>query len=367
MDKSKVETIQCWATPSSVKDVQRFLGFANFYHRFIKGYSKITTPLTTLTCKDKPFSWNPTAQAAFDILKMAFTSTPILIHPDPAKPFIMETDASDFALGAIISQFGIDGLLHLVAFYSRKLTSAEINYQVYDKELLAIITTFEQWRPYLAGAQHRVQVMTDHKNLLYFTTTRTLNRRQARWSIFLADFDFEIQYQPGTQQRKADALSRRSEYELQAGDEAYGQHNQTLLNLEQFRVAATISTLPDSYLVRDIKMATEEDIWATNIKKELQERPRNPNRDDLDQFEQQDKLLLRNNLIYVPEGPIHLKILRECHDNTLAGHFGMARTHELMSRNYWWPKMNKLLREYVKSCDTCARSKAPRHRPFGLL
>jgi hypothetical protein len=114
-------------------------------------------------------------------------------------------------------------------------------------------------------------------------------------------------------------------------------------------------------------MATKEDTWATNIKKDLQERPRNPNCDDLDQFEQQDGLLLRNNLIYVPKGPIRLKILRECHDNTLAGHFGMARTHELMSRNYWWPKMNKLLREYVKSCDTCARSKAPRHRPFGLL
>ncbi len=81
MDKSKVETIQCWATPSSVKDVQRFLGFANFYRRFIKGYSKITTLLTILTCKDKPFSWNPTAQAAFDTLKMAFTSAPILIHP----------------------------------------------------------------------------------------------------------------------------------------------------------------------------------------------------------------------------------------------------------------------------------------------
>jgi hypothetical protein len=104
MDKSKVETIQCWATPSLVKDVQRFLGFANFYRWFIKGYSKITTPLTTLTYKDKPFSWNPTAQAAFDTLKMAFTSAPILIHPDPAKPFIVETDVSNFALGATFQQ-----------------------------------------------------------------------------------------------------------------------------------------------------------------------------------------------------------------------------------------------------------------------
>jgi hypothetical protein len=154
---------------------------------------------------------------------MAFTSAPILIHPDLAKPFIVKTEVSNFALGTILSQCGIDGLLHAVAFYSRKLTSAEINYQVYDKELLAIIMAFEQWRPYLAGAQHRVQVLTDHKNLLYFTTTRTLNRRQPRWSIFLADFDFEIQYQPDTQQRKTDALSCHSKYEIRAGDEAYGQ------------------------------------------------------------------------------------------------------------------------------------------------
>jgi hypothetical protein len=128
MDKSKVKTIQCWATPSSVKNVQHFLGFANLYRRFIKGYSKITMPLIALTCKDKPFLWNPKAQATFDTLKMAFTSTLVLIHPNPAKPFIVETDASDFALGTILSQFGIDGLLHPVAFYSQNLTSAEINY-----------------------------------------------------------------------------------------------------------------------------------------------------------------------------------------------------------------------------------------------
>ncbi len=123
---------------------------------------------------------------------MAFTSAPILIHLDPTKPFIVETDVSNFALGAILSQFGIDGLLHPIAFYSRKLTSANIIYQVYDQDLLAIITAFEQWRSYFSGAQHRVQVLTDHKNLLYFITIRTLNRRQARWFIFLADLDFEI-------------------------------------------------------------------------------------------------------------------------------------------------------------------------------
>jgi hypothetical protein len=116
-------------------------------------------------------------------------------------------------------------------------------------------------------------------------TTWTLNRRQACWSIFLADFNFEIQYQPSTQQGKADALFRRSEYELRTEDEAYGQQTQTLLKPKQFQVATTINTFPHSYLVGDIKMATEEDTWAPSIKKELQERPRNLNHDDLDQFE----------------------------------------------------------------------------------
>jgi hypothetical protein len=110
---------------------------------------------------------------------MTFTSASVLIHRNPTEPFTVETDVSNFALGAILSQPGIDGSLHPVAFYSRKLTNAKINYQVYDKELLAIITTFEQWKSYLVGTQHRVQVLTDHKNLLYFTTTHTLNHQQA--------------------------------------------------------------------------------------------------------------------------------------------------------------------------------------------
>ncbi len=258
MDKSKVETIQCWATPSSVKDVQRFLGFANFYRRFIKSYSKITTPLTTLTCKDKPFSWNPTAQAAFDTLKMAFTSAPVLIHPTPAKPFIVETDASDFALGAILSQFGIDGVLASGCFLFTEADQCQ-NQLPYDKGT--------------PGNHHNiraVEIVSCRSSALspssdksqessVFHDTRTLNCRQSHWSIFLADFDFEIQYQPDTQQGKADALSRRLEYELRAGDEAYGQQTQTLLKPEQSRIATTISTFPGSYLVKDIKMAIEED------------------------------------------------------------------------------------------------------------
>ena len=147
----------------------------------------------------------------------------VLLHPDPTKSFIVETNASNFAIDAILSQPDNDGVHHLVAYYSCKFIALEINYPIYDKELAAIISVFEEWRPYLVGAQHRVEVVTDHKNLLYFSSTRTLNCRQVRWSIFLADYDFEITYHPGHQHSKADALSRQSELAPCPGDKAYDQ------------------------------------------------------------------------------------------------------------------------------------------------
>ena len=140
----------------------------------------------------------------------------------------METDASDFALGAVLSQYQDDGLLHPVAYYSRKFSAAEINYDVYDKELLAIITAFEQWRHYLDGAQHTITVFCDHRNLQYFASSWVLNRRQARWSLFLADFDFVISYRPGTQQGKPDALSRRHDFQPAKGDMVFQQQEATI-------------------------------------------------------------------------------------------------------------------------------------------
>jgi hypothetical protein len=138
MDPAKVRTVVEWQTPRSVRDVQCFLGFANFYRKFIQDYSKIVLPLTQLTRKGQPFIWSEETDMAFESLKKAFTSAPILAHVDPEKPFIIEADASDFALGSILSQQGNDEKLHPMAFHSRKFDTAEINYEIHDKELLAI-------------------------------------------------------------------------------------------------------------------------------------------------------------------------------------------------------------------------------------
>jgi hypothetical protein len=130
---------------------------------------------------------------------------------------MVETDASDFALGAVLSQKGDDGRLYLVVFHSRKFTLAEINYEIHDKELLAIVDCFKVWRRYLEGAMHTIQVYSDHQNLEYFTPTKVLNRCQARWAQELAGVDFKIFYRPGKQNGKPDALSRHPEFRPEKG------------------------------------------------------------------------------------------------------------------------------------------------------
>jgi hypothetical protein len=197
MDPKKIEAILTWPVPCSVHDIQVFLGFANFYRRFIKNYSHLCTPITRLLRKDTKFNFDEDALVSFNALKSAFTTAPILQHFDPSKPSIVETDASDFAIAAVISQHDDNNILHPIAFHSRKLTPSELNYEIYDKELLAIITAFKEWRAYLEGSSHTITVFTDHKNLEYFASTKVLNRRQCRWAEILANYDFTISYRPG--------------------------------------------------------------------------------------------------------------------------------------------------------------------------
>ena len=175
MDPDKVKTIVDWETPTCVTDVQAFIGFANFYRRFIKDFSKIITPLANLTKKGTQFEWNTTCELSFNTLKKAFTTAPVLRPFDWNKEVILETDASDYVSAGVLSQYDDDGVLHPVAFFSKKHSATECNYEIYDKELLAIIRCFEEWRPELEGTPSPVKVITDHRNLEYFMTTKLLN------------------------------------------------------------------------------------------------------------------------------------------------------------------------------------------------
>ena len=149
-------------------------------------------------------------QRAFERLKVAFTTAPILAHYDFSRPSIMETDASDFVCAAVLSQADTMGILHPVAYFSKKMSPAQCNYPIYDKELLAVVLALEEWRKYLEASQFTITVLTDHKNLEYFMTTKMLNRRQARWAELLSRFDFKMTFRPRKSEGKPNSLTCRS-------------------------------------------------------------------------------------------------------------------------------------------------------------
>ena len=175
--------------------------------------------MTDLLRKGAKWQWERPQQEAFEALKHAFTTAPILRYFDLGREAIVETDASDYVCAAVLSQKDDEGRLHPVAFMSKKMTPAECNYDIYDKELLAIVLAFEEWRQHLEPSPHEILVLCDHKNLQYFMTTKMLNRRQARWSEFLSWFNFVVTYRPGKQGGKPDALTRRSGDLPREGDE----------------------------------------------------------------------------------------------------------------------------------------------------
>jgi len=179
--------------------------------------------------------WSGREQTAFEDLKMAVTTAPVLMSPQDSEPFRVEVDSSDFATGAVLSQQSTaDGKWHPVAFYSKSLSSVERNYEIHDKEMLAIICALEEWRHFLEGATHPVEIWTDHKNLEYFMTAKKLNRCQARWSLHLARFDFLLHHYPGHTMGKPDALSRRADH----GNGALDNENIVLLRPEFLVVRA---------------------------------------------------------------------------------------------------------------------------------
>jgi transposase InsO family protein len=226
-DPARVDTVAKWPTPKSFREIQVFLGFANFYRRFIARYSHVASGMTDMLVgmekgkKSGPFHWTDAAEKSFQKLKACFQEAPLLVHFDPTKQCRVETDASTKAIAGTISQQvsspdGTKKHWHPIAFWSRKLQPAERNYTTHDQELLAIVDCFKEWRHYLEGSQHTTQVLTDHNNLRYFMNAKYLEQRQARWAMYLAGYDFEIHYRKGTA-NPADAPSRRPDYDESDG------------------------------------------------------------------------------------------------------------------------------------------------------
>ncbi|CAG8982228.1 hypothetical protein HYALB_00013966 [Hymenoscyphus albidus] len=339
VDPEKIRAIVEWKSPENVKDVQSFQGFANFCRQFIGNYAGLSKPLTDLTRKDKTFFWDKVTEQAFQEIKQRFAKEPILRNHDVDKPSTVETDASDTAVGAVHLQPDDNGKLMPVAYFSKTLDSAQQNYSIFEKELLAIVLALEHWKIYLQGAKHRVTILTDHENLKTFTTTKELsNRRLARWSQTLAGFDIVIRHVSGTSNARADALSRKPGYE---GNKEY-KKIAILKTLENGDLAPTI---------HEIAATTRESPWDGKIKAAQA-------KDEIEET--------KNGKIWVPDSYAK-EFIAEYHAAPAHGHQGVRRTLQRIKRNYHVDRVAAVVKEVIAECDTCIRNKASRHAPYGQM
>ena len=208
VDEDKVKVVRTYPTPRTVRDVRAWLGYSGYYRRFVKGYSKIAAPLHELLKKENEFNWTKQCDDAFEQLRQALMTAPVLAFPDMSKEFILNTDASTEAIGFVLSQIGDDNLEHPIAYNGRALRGSEKNWSITELEALALVVAIKEFHPYLA--MRRFTVYTDHISLSWLREIKQHNGRLLRWSIMLQSYDFQVVYKTGKTNQNADALSRRS-------------------------------------------------------------------------------------------------------------------------------------------------------------
>jgi hypothetical protein len=354
MHPDKIKAILEYPTPTTQKEILAFQGLAGYYRRFITGFSGIMAPITDLLKKEKKFEWTTAQEQAFQAIKDKFQKEPVLVHFNYEKAGVIDADASKKAIGARLQQADDQGRMRLVACYTRKLSPTEQNYDIHDREMLAIVEALERWRSYLSGAQHQTLVKSDHKNLQYFMTTKKLNGRQARWAETLAEYDFTIQHCKGKDNAWADALSRRPD--LMEGED---NHERPALLIKEgkdvrYNSQETLIRITSvETLMNEIRTATQKDKYAQRLLNE-------------GKLEERDGILLFEGLVYVPR-KYRTNVIREKHDAPSAGHFGIERTIEQITREYYFPGIRKEVEKHIRKCDICNRAKTKKHLPYGKL
>ena len=356
MDPGKLKGIRDWPSPTTVKQTRGFLGFGNFYRRFIRGFSNLAKPLNDLLKKDHKFIWTDDCQKAFDELKKRFTEEPVLMMPDQTKPFQIETDASKYATGAVLTQLDSNGDRHPISFISKTFSPAERNYEIYDRELLAIIRALEEWRHYIQGSPHTTIVLSDHKNLTYYREAKKLNRRQARWSLYLSEYDVKLVHTPGNKMVQSDALSRRPDLCPEEDND-----NQDIVMLPD----DMFLNLIDLELQRKIAISDDLDGNAAEALKLLLEEAPTSMTAGLNDWTI-DKTDGRNILFYkgknyIPRNTeLRREIVQNFHDHETAGHPGEIGTYNAVRQHYWWPGLRTFVKNYVQGCGICQQFKIDR-------
>ena len=333
----KLRAVKEWDEPQHVKGVRSFLGFANYYRRYVRNFAEIANPLTELTKKDQKWHWGSDEQEAFQKLKIALCQAPFLVYPDPALPYTVVTDASGIAVGGVLMQDHGSGLQPL-AFLSRKLKPSEQKYSAYERELAAVTYCLINWRHYIEGCPGGITVITDHKPLTNLMDQSQFTRAQMRW-VRLGLFQSinpTIKYQPGKANIVADALSR-SVNAIVGGSSIQSQEVSQWIQAQR----------EDPVIKEQIKQGKNSKFQIS--KAGLMYRSQKGRQQ-----------------IIVPKS-LQTDILKKSHDDPLSGHQGIHRTIEQLSRHYYWKQMHQDVKEYVRSCPTCQQMKSQNRAKSGLL
>jgi len=352
MDPTKVDGVKDWPVPTNLTKLRSFIGFINFYRRFIKDFSTIARPLHDLTKDKAKWIWDEECQQAFNKLKEVICSEPILVHPDPDKPYMIECDASSFALGGILSQKQDNGKWHPVSYLSHSMDKSQRNYPIYDKELLAIVESLKKWRHFLKGAKHVVEVLTDHANLQYFRTAQDLKPRQARWASYMEEYKLQLRHRPGRLSGKPDALSRCADHDDGSNDNK----GEILLKEHLFSKINTVE-LKSQF---DIEIHEEQlrDPLVQDLMKKLE--------GEASDWDCKEGLWRYHGKVYVPEN-LRREVFDSHHSSPAASHPGIKPSIDAIGRYYYWPQMKNDVEQRVRNCDTCQRIKSFPSKPVGKL
>lgn len=412
MNSAKVETVQKWPISANEWDVRDFLDFMNFYWHFIWDFFRLVWPLMQLIKKNVQYQWKSNCETAFQKLKMMFTQTFILQHFDWTHEVIVKTDTSDTVIADVLLQNDNQRWLWSVIYFFSKMSLTEINYNIYDKKLLAIIQAFEKWCSELKSSEMSVQILCDHKNLKWFMFIKSLSQCQTWWSEFLFWFNFKIIYRLGCFNTWADALTCWSEdlSRKEKDDSQRSQQEQILLkpaNLNEhltvvqaqlsrtckFRLVSShdfhhLICLNANSMSSDQESEAEtenfkdeetslktvilkiyqQDKFVKNIISKLQERARMQKEFLLTECREVNNQFWFWNHLYLSETEdIHNHVICEAHNLSAAGHSKQHKTYDLVAHYYWWSEMMSLVWRFIHNCHTCRQSRYFKNKYYGQL
>ena len=363
-DPRKINRILEWPQPTTATNVRGFLGLTRYIAPFLPAlaeHTSVLTPLTTKECDREFPNWELEHQKAFDAIKALVTGTECLTvidYEDTTKKIFVTTDASERRTGAVLSFGETWETARPVAYDSYQLNSAEKNYPVHEKELLAIVKALKKWRTSLLGTHF--QIFTDHRTLEYFQSQKEMSRRQMRWSMYLADFDYEITYIRGEDNTVADALSRMPDTTpdpmLAACALAYTRSPHP----SRFAAAATLEITADETLLRDITAGYQNDDFAKQLRKDIAA-------GSIEGAREENGLIYVGRRLLIPNIPRIRELFYNLAHDTL-GHFGFDKSYEALRDSYYWPNMRRDLEHaYIPSCSPCQRNKSRTTKPTGPL